>query len=88
MEQLTDDEYNLIVEALLFGSCLEITDNWARHDRLAMFDIALKLKHKYTGISNLQIHRLTDQSSIEYEGPSVDTVTASFPSLSVVDYKN
>lgn len=88
MEQITDDEYNLIVEALLFGSCLEITDNWSEHNRASMFDIALKLKQKTTSLNNLQIHRLLNEQPIISEGLSVDSVIKEFPNISIVDYND
>jgi len=79
MGQLTDTQHNLIVEALLFGACLEITDNWSVADRIEMINIASQFKSENTPINNIQIH----------SEPRTDTninslVISSFPNITVI----
>lgn len=63
MEQLTTEEINLIVESLLFSSCLEITDEWSDNDREDMLQIASKLQTPQTTLKNIEIHNLDNTAS-------------------------
>jgi len=78
MEQLTDSQINLIVEALLFGACLEITSSWTDEDRENMLEIALNLKQPSTTLKNIQLHVLDTTDSI------VDRITAACSTINIV----
>lgn len=63
MEQLTDEETNLIVESLLFSSCLEITDEWTSEDRHSMLRIASKLQTPTTHLKNIEMHNFDENKN-------------------------
>lgn len=59
MEQLTNEELNYIIESLLYGLCLEITDRWSDDDREKMLVLAKKLKTENTRLNNIDLNLLT-----------------------------
>lgn len=63
MEQLTEEENNLIVEALLFSSCLEITDDWSSECRHSMLQIANKLQTPSTQLKNIELHNFNESDN-------------------------
>lgn len=78
MEQLTDSQINLIVESLLFGACLEVTDSWTAEDRNDMLDLAIRFKQDNTSLKNIQIHKDIDEDNIS------NVIMEHFSNISVV----
>ena len=81
MKQLTDDEINLVVESLLFSSCLEITDEWSDDDRFVMIQIADKLKNLNTSLKNIELHDLNNEAS-----KITQKINSLFPAITKVQY--
>lgn len=65
MEQLTDEDNNYIIEALLFALCLEITDRWTVEDRAKMLNIANNLKNENTVLNNIDLHVFDEHEDLE-----------------------
>jgi len=83
MEQLTDSQINLIVESLLFGACLEVTDSWTVEDRNDMLNLAIKFKQTNTSLKNIQIHNYTS-SKEGYENNICNSIIKHFSNIAVV----
>lgn len=81
MIQLTDEENNLIVEALLFSSCLEITDEWSTNDRNTMLVIANKLKNSTTTLKNIELHNFNENNN-----DITNNICISFPDINKVQH--
>ena len=64
MEQLTNEDSNYIIEALLFALCLEITDRWTVEDRAKMLNIAKNLKNENTVLKNLDLHVFNEDQDL------------------------
>ena len=60
MKHLTKEDTDYIVESLLFGLCLEITDRWTEEDRFKMLNLAKKLQTEDTSLSNIDLHLFVD----------------------------
>lgn len=81
MIQLTDEENNLIVEALLFSSCLEITDEWSVDDRNTMLVIANKIKNSTTTLKNIELHNFNENNN-----DIKNNICISFPDINKVQH--
>jgi len=80
MDQLTDDQINIIVEALLFGSCLEITDSWSNVDRDNMIQLAKQIARPSTSLSNIQLHHISHDMPCYI----ADALISTFPHINVI----
>jgi hypothetical protein len=83
MEQITNEELNYVIEALLFSLCLEITDNWTLDDRNTMLNIAKKLKPNNLNLKNLDLHYFNDNLT-----PLAKDMISSFPELNLIKIEN
>ena len=83
MNQLTNDDINYIVESLLFGLCLEITDRWSDEDREHMLLIAAKLRNKDTKINNIDLNIIENQSN-----KLTNDIINLFPELNINNINN
>lgn len=79
MEQMTDEEKNLLIEALLFSSCLEIVDSWSTEDTEKMFNLAFKLNNNAT-LKNLEYHKIQENSNVV-----LSILKPTFPDLKVIE---
>lgn len=64
MKHLTKEDTDYIVESLLFGLCLEITDRWTEEDRFKMLNLAKKLQTEDTSLNNIDLHLFVDSEDI------------------------
>lgn len=83
MEQLTDEQIKLIVETLLFGACLEITDEWSIEDRHEMINIANLIKRDNIILNKIQIHSLALKE--ENSENLLRRVVEDFPNITKID---
>jgi len=81
--QLTIEDKQLLIEALLFTSVTDICSEHTSLHRKQMFELAQKLNNPEIKLPNVYIYALDDILEEETKEIKVETVIKNFPNLTI-----
>lgn len=80
INSLTENELKLILEALLFSSCVDVNAEWYKEDSLTLFDIANKIRSYFPDVVTEDVYIYEDDKK-EYNDEHAVEVLKTFPEI-------